>query len=148
LRGALGLALPLMVAMLATNLAFGVLAKAAPSLHPVQLGLPAAVLTRLFLRSVLAAEIVQPIQALFDTAFEAGMTLPGRCAASGKGLAGRPGHRPVAGGGAGTWPRTKTARKRPNSQPAEDSRRPPRKAMSPVPRSWARPRSSGPRWSH
>ena len=78
LRGALGLALPLMVAMLATNLAFGVLAKAAPSLHPVQLGLPVAVLTGLFLLSVLAAEIVQPIQALFDTAFEAGMTIPAR----------------------------------------------------------------------
>src|SRR5690606_29808014 len=78
LRGALGLALPLMGAMLATNLAFGVLAKAAPSLHPVQLGLPAAVLTGLFLLSVLAAEIVEPIQALFDTAFEAGMTIPAR----------------------------------------------------------------------
>jgi len=78
LRGAVGLALPLMVAMLATNLAFGVLAKAAPSLHPVQLGLPVAVLTGLFLLAVLAGEIGQPIQALFNNAFDAGMAVPAR----------------------------------------------------------------------
>lgn len=78
LRGGLGLALPLMVAMLATNLTFGVLAKAAPSLHPVQLGLPVAVLTGLLLLSVLAGEIARPVQALFDTAFDAGMAVPRR----------------------------------------------------------------------
>src|SRR5690606_11132054 len=70
LRGGLGLALPLMMAMLATNLTFGVLAKAAPSLHPVQLGLPVAVLTGFFLLAMLAGEIAQPMQALFDRAFE------------------------------------------------------------------------------
>lgn len=78
LRGGLGLALPLMMAMLATNLTFGVLAKAAPSLHPVQLGLPVAVLTGFFLLAMLAGEIAQPMQALFDRAFEAGMAIPTR----------------------------------------------------------------------
>ena len=72
----LGLALPLMMAMLATNLTFGVLAKAAPSLHPVQLGLPVAVLTGMLLLSLLAGEIARPVQALFDTAFDAGMAVP------------------------------------------------------------------------
>jgi flagellar biosynthetic protein FliR len=76
LRGGLGLALPLMMAMLATNLTFGVLAKAAPSLHPVQLGLPVAVLTGMLLLSLLAGEIARPVQALFDTAFDAGMAVP------------------------------------------------------------------------
>ncbi len=69
LRGALGLALPVMVAMLATNLAFGALARAAPALNPIQLGLPVAVLMGLFLLAVLAGELAGPIQGLFDIAF-------------------------------------------------------------------------------
>ena len=70
-RGALGLALPLTVAMLAINLAFGVLARAAPALNPIQLGLPVALLLGLFLLTVLAGEMVPPVQRLFDAAFQA-----------------------------------------------------------------------------
>ena len=70
LRGGLLLALPVMVALLATNLAFGVLARAAPALNPVQLGLPVAVLMGLFLLAVLAGELATPVQALFDAAFD------------------------------------------------------------------------------
>lgn len=70
-RGALGLALPLTVAMLAVNLAFGVLARAAPALNPIQLGLPVALLLGLFLLTALAGEMGPPVQRLFDAAFQA-----------------------------------------------------------------------------
>ena len=70
-RGALGLALPLTVAMLAINLAFGVLARAAPALNPIQLGLPVALLLGLFLLTVLAGEMGPPVQRLFDAAIQA-----------------------------------------------------------------------------
>ncbi len=72
LRGGLTLALPVMVAMLATNLAFGVLARAAPALNPVQLGLPVALLLGLFLLAVLPGELATPVQNLFDAAFASG----------------------------------------------------------------------------
>lgn len=72
LRGGLTLALPVMVALLATNLAFGVLARAAPALNPIQLGLPVAVLMGLFLLAVLAGELAAPVQGLLDEAFAAG----------------------------------------------------------------------------
>ena len=70
-RCALTLALPLTVAMLAINLAFGVLARAAPALNPIQLGLPVALLLGLFLLTVLAGEMGPPVQRLFDAAFDA-----------------------------------------------------------------------------
>ena len=57
LRGALSLAIPLTVAMLAVNLAFGVLARAAPALNPIQLGLPVSLLLGLFLLALLAGEM-------------------------------------------------------------------------------------------
>lgn len=69
-RGALSLALPLTVAMLAVNLAFGVLARAAPALNPIQLGLPVSLLLGMFLLAVLAGEMGPPVQRLFDTAFD------------------------------------------------------------------------------
>ncbi|MGB3393687.1 MAG: flagellar biosynthetic protein FliR [Stenotrophomonas sp.] len=70
MRGALTLALPLTVAMLAMNLAFGVLAKAAPALHPMQFGLPVSLLLGLVLLMLLSAEMAGPVQRLFDTAFD------------------------------------------------------------------------------
>lgn len=76
LRGGLTLALPVMVALLATNLAFGVLARAAPQLNPIQLGLPVAVLSGLFLLAMLAGELAAPVQQLFDTAFASGARFP------------------------------------------------------------------------
>lgn len=71
LRAAVGLALPVMVAMLAVNLAFGVLGRAAPALNPIQLGLPTALLLGLFLLAVLAGELGPPVERLFNAAFDA-----------------------------------------------------------------------------
>jgi flagellar biosynthetic protein FliR len=70
-RGALTLALPLIVAMLAVNLAFGALARAAPALNPMQLGLPVSLLLGLFLLTLLAGEMAAPVQRVFDQAFDA-----------------------------------------------------------------------------
>lgn len=75
LRGGLSLALPLIVAMLAINLAFGVLARAAPALNPIQLGLPVALLLGLVLLTLMAGELGPPVQRLFDAAFEAGRSV-------------------------------------------------------------------------
>jgi len=68
-RGALGLALPVMVAMLAVNLGFGVLARAAPALNPMQLGLPVTVLLGLGLLALLAEDMAVPVQQVLDSAF-------------------------------------------------------------------------------
>lgn len=76
LRGAVTLALPVMVAMLAVNLAFGVLSRAAPALNPIQLGLPVSVLLGMFLIAVLAGELGPPLQRLFDAAFDAAARVP------------------------------------------------------------------------
>ena len=75
LRCAAGLALPMMMAMLAVNLAFGVLARAAPALNPIQLGLPTALLLGLLLLTLLTGEMGPPVQRLFESAFEAGHRL-------------------------------------------------------------------------
>ena len=74
-RGGLGLALPLVVAMLAINLVFGALARAAPALNPIQLGLPAALLLGLLLLTVLSSQMGPPVQQLFDQAFDAARSL-------------------------------------------------------------------------
>ena len=71
LRGGVTLALPVMVALLAVNLAFGVLSRAAPALNPIQLGLPISVLVGLFLIAMLAGELGPPVQRLYDAAFDA-----------------------------------------------------------------------------
>lgn len=76
LRGAVTLALPVMVAMLAVNLAFGVLSRAAPALNPIQLGLPISVLLGLFLIAALAGELGPPVQRLFDATFDAAGRMP------------------------------------------------------------------------
>ncbi len=75
LRGGLTLALPMIVAMLAVNLAFGALAKAAPALNPIQLGLPVSVLLGLVLLATLANEMGPPVQRLFDASFDAARQL-------------------------------------------------------------------------
>nr|WP_298130257.1 flagellar biosynthetic protein FliR [uncultured Pseudoxanthomonas sp.] len=75
LRAAVGLALPVMVAMLAVNLAFGVLGRAAPALNPIQLGLPTALLLGLFLLALLAGELGPPVQRIFDVSFDAARQL-------------------------------------------------------------------------
>ena len=77
LRAAVGLALPVMVAMLAVNLAFGVLGRAAPALNPIQLGLPTALLLGLFLLALLAGELGPPVQRVFDLSFDAARQITG-----------------------------------------------------------------------
>lgn len=71
LRAAVSLALPVMVAMLAVNLAFGVLGRAAPALNPIQLGLPTALLLGLFMLAMLSSELGPPVQRIFDLSFDA-----------------------------------------------------------------------------
>ncbi|HEY4555807.1 MAG TPA: flagellar biosynthetic protein FliR [Lysobacter sp.] len=77
MRAGLLLALPVMMALLAVNLSFGVLSKAAPQLNPIQIGLPVALLVGLLLISLLARELQGPVQRLFDEAFVAARALTG-----------------------------------------------------------------------
>ncbi|HSR64985.1 MAG TPA: flagellar biosynthetic protein FliR, partial [Xanthomonadaceae bacterium] len=77
LRAGVLLALPVTVALLAVNLAFGVLAKAAAQLNPMALGLPVALLAGLALLMVLARELQGPVQALFEQAFAAARAVTG-----------------------------------------------------------------------
>jgi len=56
--------------LLAVNLAFGVLARAAPALNPIQLGLPVSVLLGLLLLLMVADELTPPVQRILGTALE------------------------------------------------------------------------------
>nr|WP_282452990.1 flagellar biosynthetic protein FliR [Lysobacter sp. CAU 1642] len=69
------IALPLMMAMMVVNLAFGVLGRAAPALNPIAVGLPAALASGMLLMSVLIAQLKEPARALFDAAFAAALDL-------------------------------------------------------------------------
>ncbi|GAB3748419.1 flagellar biosynthetic protein FliR [Lysobacter olei] len=71
LRTGVLLALPVTMALLAVNLAFGVLSRAASALNPIQLGIPVSLLVGLLLLGVLFRELQAPVQHLFDAAFEA-----------------------------------------------------------------------------
>jgi len=64
------LALPVMAALLAVNLAFGVLARAAPALNPIQLGLPVSVLLGLLLLTILTGEMSPALQRIVETSIE------------------------------------------------------------------------------
>jgi len=71
LAAGLTIALPVMTAMLVINLAFGVLGRAAPALNPIAVGLPAALISGMFLLAVLMGELQQPAKTLFEAAFTA-----------------------------------------------------------------------------
>lgn len=73
-----GIALPMMLALLVSNLAFGLLGRAAPSFNPIAVGLPASLLLGLALLPVLIGEILPPVKGLFDAAFlqAAGLLVP------------------------------------------------------------------------
>ncbi len=75
LRAGLLMALPVMMALLATNLAFGVLSRAASALNPIAIGLPVSLLVGLVLLSLLARELQGPVQRLFEDAFLAARAL-------------------------------------------------------------------------
>ena len=59
------------------GLVFGALARAAPALNPIQLGLPVALLLGLLLLTVLSIQMGPPVQQLFDQAFDAARQLTG-----------------------------------------------------------------------
>jgi len=77
LRTGLLLALPVTMALLAVNLAFGVLSRAAAALNPIQLGIPVSLLVGLLLLGVLFRELQAPVQQLFDAAFDAARGVTG-----------------------------------------------------------------------
>ncbi|TZF86864.1 flagellar biosynthetic protein FliR [Cognatilysobacter lacus] len=77
LRTGLLLALPVMMALLAVNVAVGVLSRAAQQLSPMSLGFPIALLVGLVLLMSLARELQGPVQRLFGEAFQAARALTG-----------------------------------------------------------------------
>ena len=62
------LALPVMIAMITVNIAFGVMARTAPSLNPIQIGLPSALLVGFVLMIALVPHLLEPLRALFGQA--------------------------------------------------------------------------------
>lgn len=78
LQVAFRIALPMMLALLLSNLAFGLLGRAAPAFNPIAIGLPASLLLGLALLPVLVGQLLDPIRGLFDAAFlqAAGLLVP------------------------------------------------------------------------
>ncbi len=66
------IALPVVLAMLVVNLAFGVMSRASPALNPIQLGLPASLLLGLLLMGTLMSELLVPLRRILEQAFELG----------------------------------------------------------------------------
>jgi flagellar biosynthetic protein FliR len=77
LRAGVLLALPVMMALLAVNIAFGVLARAASQLNPMAIGLPVSLLVGLLLMMLLTRELQAPVQRLFEDAYAAARGLTG-----------------------------------------------------------------------
>jgi len=77
LRAGVLLALPVVMALLSVNIAFGVLSRAAAQLNPMAIGLPVSLLTGLILLMLLMRQLLAPVQALFDQAFLAARGLIG-----------------------------------------------------------------------
>ena len=77
LRAGVLLALPVMMALLAVNIAFGVLARAASQLNPIAVGLPVSLLAGLTLLMLLMRGIEAPVRQLFDDALLAARALTG-----------------------------------------------------------------------
>ena len=77
LRAGALLALPVMMALLAVNIAFGVLARAAAQLNPMAIGLPMSLLVGLTLLMLLMRELASPVGQLFEAAFGAARALTG-----------------------------------------------------------------------
>lgn len=77
MRFGVQLALPVMLALLVVNLAFGVLSRASPALNPIQLGLPASLLIGLVLLAALMGELLPMAELVFRQAFEAAASVAG-----------------------------------------------------------------------
>lgn len=63
------IALPVVLAMLVVNLAFGVMSRASPALNPIQLGLPASLLLGLVMMATLTGQLAEPLKVLLEQAF-------------------------------------------------------------------------------
>ncbi len=77
LRAGALLALPVMMALLSVNIAFGVLARAAAQLNPIAIGLPVSLLVGLTLLALLMRQLESPVRQLFEQAFAAARALTG-----------------------------------------------------------------------
>lgn len=77
LRAGVLLALPVIMALLSVNIAFGVLSRAASQLNPMAIGLPVSLLTGLVLLMLLMRNLQAPVQAVLDQAFLAARGLLG-----------------------------------------------------------------------
>ena len=77
LRAGLLIALPVMIALLSVNLAFGVLARAAAALNPISIGFPVSLLVGLLLLGLLSQQLLGPVQALFEDGFAAARAVTG-----------------------------------------------------------------------
>lgn len=71
------LALPIVIAMMVVNLSFGVLARAAPALNPIAIGMPAALFVGLVLLVFVVPQLLAPIAQLFVSAAQAALGLMG-----------------------------------------------------------------------
>lgn len=74
---AIQIALPVVLALLVVNLSFGVMARAAPSLNPIQLGLPASLLVGLILLGTVTGQVLGPLRELLTLAFDTAAGLAG-----------------------------------------------------------------------
>jgi flagellar biosynthesis protein FliR len=77
LRAGALLAVPVMMALLSVNIAFGVLSRAASQLNPMAIGLPVSLLVGLMLLMLLMRELEAPVRQLFEDAFTAARALTG-----------------------------------------------------------------------
>lgn len=77
LRAGVSIALPVVIAMLAINIAFGVLSRASPALNTIAIGLSGAILVGLLLLTQLVGQLAVPVQTLFDQSFDAARGLLG-----------------------------------------------------------------------
>ena len=67
LAAGVSLALPVVIAMLVVNIAFGVLARTAPALNPIAIGLPAALLIGFVLLLALLPRLHAPLEGWLNT---------------------------------------------------------------------------------
>ena len=71
------LAVPVALALLSVNIAFGVLSRAASQLNPMAIGLPVSLLVGLMLLMLLMRELEAPVRQLFEDAFATARALTG-----------------------------------------------------------------------
>ena len=71
----LTLALPIVVSLLITNLALGVLTRAAPQLNIFAVGFPITLLLGFFMLALVLPHLTVPLENLLTTSISAGLTM-------------------------------------------------------------------------